>query len=130
LMYGRLPTGSWIFGVAMIHAINDGLTHVAPGVAVAMSVPEERQAGAQGLMGAAQALVAGIAAIAVGALYEGSGRATAYTASAAGMLVLTAVGMALAARFWRSGRHRTVTEAGAGTAPAPATPLQPPTPFS
>ncbi len=129
-MYGRLPSGSWIFGVAMVHAISDGLTHVAPGVAVAMSVPEQRQAGAQGLMGAAQALVAGIAAIAAGALYEGSGRAAAYTASVAGMLVLTAVGLALGAQFWRSGRHRTVAVAGTGTAPVPPTPVQPPTPFS
>ncbi len=105
--YGRLPTGTWIFGVAMFHAVSDGLTLVAPGVAVAMSVPKERQAGAQGVMGAAQALVAGIAAIVVGALYEASGRAAAYAAGAAAMVLLIAVAMALAAQFWRTGRHRT-----------------------
>ncbi len=85
-----------------------------------MSVPEERQAGAQGVMGASQALVAGITAILIGAAYEAYGRATAYAGGAIGMVLLTATGMALAARFWRSRRHETaeVTE-------APPAPIQP-----
>jgi MFS family permease len=128
--YGRLPTGTWIFGLSMVHAVSDGLTMVAPGVAVAMSVPKERQAGAQGVMGAAQALVAGIAAIAIGAVYETSGRAAAYAAGAAAMVVLIAVAMALAAQFWRTGRHRSVDtasltaelEAGAPMSPTTTVP--------
>lgn len=118
--YGQLPTGSWIFGLSMVHAVTDGMTMVAPGVAVAMSVPKERQAGAQGAMGAAEALVAGIAAIAIGGLYESSGRAVAYAAGAGGVVVLMVIGMALAAQFWRAGRHRTVaiTDVSAGLIPA------------
>ncbi len=104
--YGRLPTGSWIFALAMAHAVTDGLTFAASGVAVAMAVPEERQAGAQGVMGAAQALVAGITAIIIGSLYEGSGRAVAYAAAAAGMILLVIVGMALAADVWVRRRPR------------------------
>ncbi|MDH3607073.1 MAG: MFS transporter, partial [Acidimicrobiia bacterium] len=107
LIYGQLPTGSWIFAVSMVHAVTDGLTIAASGVAVAMSVPAERQAGAQGVMGAGQALVAGITAIVVGALYQGAGRAIAYAAGAAGMVLFTIVGLVLAEEFWRARRHRT-----------------------
>lgn len=128
--YGQVPTGTWIFGVSMVHAVSDGLTMVAPGVAVAMAVPKERQAGAQGVMGAAQALVAGIAAIVVGALYEGSGRAVAYAAGAASMVVLIAVAMALAAQFWRSDRHRTVDVIAVTAELGTAGPISPTTPLS
>ncbi len=108
LTYGQLPTGSWIFAVSMIHAVTDGLTIAASGVAIAMSVPEERQAGAQGVMGAAQALVAGITAITIGAVYQNSGRAVAYAVGAVGMILFTIAGLALAADFWRSGRRPVV----------------------
>lgn len=99
--YGLVPNGSWIFGIAMFHAITDGMTISASGVAVSMGVPEERQAGAQGLLGAGQALTAGITAIIIGAIYDGYGRAPAYLAGAIGILALTAVGMALAVDSWR-----------------------------
>ncbi|MCP3972871.1 MAG: MFS transporter [bacterium] len=104
--YGQLPTGSWIFALAMVHAVTDGLTFAASGVAIAMAVPEERQAGAQGVMGAAQALVAGITAIIIGSLYESSGRPVAYAAATVGMIVLVVVGMALASNVWRRPRTR------------------------
>jgi MFS family permease len=97
--YGQLPSGGWIFTVAMVHALTDGLTVASSGVAVAMAVPEERQAGAQGILGAAQALTAGITAIVVGGIYDGSGRTAAYTAIAAGMVVFAVVGLWLAAPF-------------------------------
>jgi len=45
-----------------------------------MAVPEHRPAGAQGVTGAAQALFGDVTAIAIGALYEGPGTATGYTA--------------------------------------------------
>ncbi len=99
--YGFLPTGSWIFGVAMFHAIVDGATIAASGIAVSMSVPEHRQAGAQGVIGAAQALSGGLAAIVIGATYEGFGRAAAYSTAAVGMLILLVAGMLLAKPGWR-----------------------------
>ena len=107
--YGQLPSGEWIFGVAMAHAITDGLTFSASGVAIAMAVPQERQAGAQGVMGAAQALLAGITAIVIGGLYDSGGRAVAYTAAAGAMVVFVAIGMGLAAEFWTRGRHREIS---------------------
>ncbi|MEZ5246261.1 MAG: MFS transporter [Acidimicrobiales bacterium] len=97
--YGQLPTGGWIFAVAMLHACADGITVASSGVAISMAVPEARQAGAQGLMGAAQSLTAGIAAPVIAGLYEGPGRAVAYGAAAVGMVVLAAIGVALAWPF-------------------------------
>jgi MFS family permease len=94
--------------------VGDGLTFSASAIALAMSVPEERQAGAQGVMGAAQALVAGITAIIIGSLYQGAGRAVAYGVGALGMLILIIVGMALAAEFWRKKQHRMVGTADIG----------------
>lgn len=91
--YGFVPTGTWIFGVAMFHAVSDGLTFAASSVAVGMTIPPERQSGAQGVLGGAQALAAGIMAIITGALYEAAGRATAYAVAAALMIVLVAVGL-------------------------------------
>jgi MFS transporter, DHA1 family, tetracycline resistance protein len=105
--YGQLPTGGWIFAVAMVHAFSDGMTVASSGVAISMAVPEDRQAGAQGVMGAAQSLTAGVTAMIIGALYQGPGRAVAYATSSVGMLVLVVVGVGLAMPFIRD-RNRSL----------------------
>jgi len=105
--YGVLPSGGWIFAIAMIHAFTDGLTVSASGIAIAMSAPLDRQAGAQGVAGAANALIAGIAAIGIGWLYGEQGRPAAYAVTALGMLVLVGLGMTLAKSFWRADAHIT-----------------------
>ncbi len=105
--YGVLPTGTIIVAVAMGHAVNDGLTFASTGVAVAMTAPEERQAGAQGVLGAAQALTAGIMAMVTGGLYQWAGRTVSYLTAAAAMLALVALALALSAGTWRRpGWHR------------------------
>ena len=83
---------------SLFHAVTDGLTIAAAGVAIGMAVPEERQAAAQGLMGAAQALVAGVTAVVIGIVYDGGGRLAAYATTAAGMVLLTALGWSLGRR--------------------------------
>lgn len=98
--YGLLPTGGLIFAVAMVHALNDGLTVSASSVAAGMVVPDSRQAGAQGVLGAASALAAGITAVLAGFLYENYGRTTAYTACALGMIFLVGIGLWLARSSW------------------------------
>ena len=113
--YGQLPSGEWIFAVSLAHAMTDGLTFAAPGVAIAMVVDRDRQAAAQGLMGAAQSIVAGVTAIVMGTLYDSSGRSVAYTVSAISMAVFIAIGMGLAASFWTSGRHKAAATAEAVT---------------
>ena len=99
-LYGLLPTGTWIFAVAMMHAIADGLTVSSSGVAVGMVIPEDRQAGAQGVLGAAQALSAGIMAVVTAVLYDNFGRTTAYLVCGAIMLALVATGAWLARSAW------------------------------
>lgn len=106
--YGILPSGGWIFAVAMIHAFTDGMTISASGVALAMTAPLERQAGAQGVAGAANALTAGFTSIAIGWLYGAQGRAAAYATTAVGMIALVTLGLYLGRSFWRADGHRSV----------------------
>jgi MFS transporter, DHA1 family, tetracycline resistance protein len=101
-MYGHLPSGAAMFAVAMVHALNDGLTVSSSGIAVGMVSPDDRMAGAQGLLGGTQTLVGGIAALTAGLLYEAGGRAIAYTVCAVVVFVLAVFG-------WRLGRHATPT---------------------
>jgi MFS family permease len=99
-LYGLLPTGGLIFTVAMFHAVSDGLTISSTGVAVGMVVPADRQAGAQGVLGAAQAIAAGLMAVLTAALYDHFGRSTAYLVCAGVMLTLVATGVWLARSAW------------------------------
>ncbi|BAN01394.1 MFS transporter [Ilumatobacter coccineus] len=96
LGYGLLPTGGLIFALAMMHAVSDGMTISGPGVAAGMLVPADRQAGAQGMLGATQAIMAGIMAVVTGFVYEHAGRTVAYGVVAGVMVVLTCVGLWLA----------------------------------
>ncbi len=99
--YGIAPGVWWMLGIAVVHAISDGLTVSSSSVAVAMVVPDERQAGGQGVTGAFQALAGGLTAPAVGALYEHYGRATAYLAGAGAVAALLAATAWLARPSWR-----------------------------
>lgn len=110
--YGQMPTAAGMFAVAMVHSLSDGLTMSASGVAVGLTAPPERQAGAQGLLGGIQTLVGGVAAIVAGSLYEHQGRATAYAVCTVAMVVLTATGVALAGRAWTRRPDAGGTESG------------------
>lgn len=112
MAYGRLPTGLAIFAVSMVHALSDGLTVSASGVAVGLTAPNDRMAGAQGLLGGVQTLTGGIAAIVAGWLYEHQGRATAYTVCAVAMVVLVGIGLACVGPSWSA---RPVPDADATT---------------
>ncbi len=96
-IYGLLTVGGAIFAVTMVHAVSDGLTFAASGVAVGMTAPEERQAGAQGVLGGMQALGAGIMAPIAGWLYETQGQRTTYWV-AGGIILLLVIGGILLAR--------------------------------
>lgn len=99
-LYGVMPTGGAIFAVAMVHSVFDGLTVSSTGVAVGLTVPIERQAGAQGVLGAAQAVAAGAMAVLTGTLYESFGRTAAYSMCALAMLTMVATGLWLARSSW------------------------------
>ena len=111
-LYGIMPTGGAIFAIAMIHSVFDGLTVSSTGVAVGLTVPADRQAGAQGVLGAAQALAAGAMAVLTGALYEASGRFAAYTMCALVMVALVGIGLWLARSAWSLKRANTDTPTG------------------
>ncbi|MCU1387413.1 MAG: putative major facilitator superfamily transporter [Ilumatobacteraceae bacterium] len=98
--YGRLPTGLAMFCVAMVHALNDGVSVASSGVAVGVVAPKERMAGAQGLLGGAQTLVGGIAALIAGELYQSHGRATAYTVCAVLMTAFVGLGIFFVGSAW------------------------------
>ena len=126
-LYGILPTGGLIFAVAMVHAVSDGLTISSTGVAVGMVVPSDRQAGAQGVLGAAQAISAGVMAVLTASLYDEFGRTTAYLFCGAVMLTLVGTGVWLARPAWSTRRPLHVapadpspTPTGDGEAPEPA----------
>ncbi len=100
LGYGLLPTGGLIFALAMCHAVSDGATISAAGVAAGMVIPEDRQAGAQGMLGASQALMAGVMAVVTGYVYEHFGRTVAYATVAVAIFTVTAIGLWLAKDAW------------------------------
>jgi MFS family permease len=109
-LYGLMPTGGAIFAVAMVHAISDGITVSSSGVAVGMTVPESRQAGAQGVLGAAQALSAGVMAVVTAGLYDQFGRTVAYAVCGAVMVALVAFGAWLARSAWSLKRPLTTDD--------------------
>jgi MFS transporter, DHA1 family, tetracycline resistance protein len=86
--YGLLPTGIAMFCVGVFHGISDGITVSSTGVAVGLAAPKDRQAGAQGMLGAAETLTGGVTAVLAGALYTLGGRTLAYTVCAVIMVAL------------------------------------------
>jgi MFS family permease len=112
--YGHAATALVMLVISMIHAVNDGLTVSSCAVAVGLVVPAERQASAQGLLGGAETLMAGVAATVIGVVYQHFGRTTAYTCAAAAMLALIAAGAILAGDAWG------LRDAPARTEPVPA----------
>ena len=86
--YGLLPTGIAMFCVGIVHGLSDAITVSSTGVAVGMAAPGDRQAGAQGLLGAAETLTGGVTSVLAGVLYTVGGRTLAYTVCAVVMLLL------------------------------------------
>jgi len=92
MVFGFLPGLLIPILVMLLVGLADAFGLAGAQTAVARAVPEDRQAGALGLMGAAEVLGAGLAAIPAAALYERSGSAT--TWFTIGLIVLLSVGLA------------------------------------
>jgi MFS family permease len=86
-LYGLMPTGIAMFGVAIAHSLSDGVSVSSSAVAAGMSVPPERQASAHGMLGGAETLVGGCIALLAGYLYDHFGRLVAYGTAAVGMVI-------------------------------------------
>ena len=91
-MYGVLPSPYPMLVFGVIHGVIDGMTVTGGSAAIAMIVPKERIASAQGMQGATQTIIAGIAAVAAGSAYGAFGRTTTFVSAAVIMLVLIATG--------------------------------------
>lgn len=113
--YGVLPTGMAMLAASTVHAVGDALTVSSTAVGVGMVTPAERQASAQGMLGAAQTLMGGITAVLAGVLYSWGGRFTAYTVCAVVMVALAASAWVLAGHQSRGlrGSHVAAAEPSA-----------------
>lgn len=92
MVYGFLP-GIWVpVVVGSLVGVADGFGFTGGQVAVSRSVPEERQAGALGLMGSAEVLGAGLAALPAAATYEAHGAGVTWLGVSIASLVLLGIG--------------------------------------
>lgn len=114
--HGFMPTAYGMLAVATVHAISDGLTMSSAGVAVGMVAPAERQAGAQGMLGAVQALTGGATAVLAGVLYSAGGRALAYSVCSVVMVAMTLTA------YWLAGAEHRRRPAAPVDAVSPDTP--------
>lgn len=95
-LYGVLGSPQAMLGVGVMHGIVDGLTITAGSAAVAMTVPQERLAAAQGLYGGMQTVMGGLASVIAGWSYGAVGRTGSFVGTMVGMLALIAGGSFLA----------------------------------
>lgn len=103
-LYGVMPAAVLMLVVSIVHAVSDSLTVSSNAVAVGMVAPTERQAAAQGMLGAAQTLTGGVTSVLAGVLYSAGGRFLAYTVCAAVMVVMAAGAWVLAGPTYRARR--------------------------
>ena len=89
--YGFLPGIVVPMAVMAALGVADGYGFIAVQVAVSRAVPEDRQAGALGLMGATEVLGAGLAAIPAAVLYEHAGARVTWVVI--GLVMLAVVGL-------------------------------------
>lgn len=91
-LYGTLPSPYPMVAFGFLHGIIDGLTVTGGSAAIAMVVPHERLAAAQGMQGASQTVLAGIASVAAGASYGAFGRTPTFLACTVMMVLFVMVG--------------------------------------
>lgn len=103
-LYGVMPAAVLMLAVSIVHAVCDSLTVSSNAVAVGMVAPAERQASAQGMLGAAQTLTGGVTAVLAGVLYSAGGRFLAYTVCAVVMVVMAVGSWVLAGPAFRARR--------------------------
>lgn len=95
LVYGYVDFVWVLIAVSAAHAVFDAFTMPAGQLAIAISAPTEQAAAAQGLFGAMGLIIAGIAAVATGVIYENWGAEALFTGASVVMVVALAGAMAL-----------------------------------
>jgi MFS family permease len=94
--YGFIDSLFLLAVVAVLQGIGDSVTFPATQVAAAMAAPDDQLASAQGLLGATLELVAGVAALAAGVMYDNWGAPAVFGGSAV-VMALGVVGAAVLA---------------------------------
>ncbi len=94
-VYGYVEFVWVLIAVSAAHAVFDAFTMPAGQLAIALSAPTEQAAAAQGLYGALGLIIAGIAALATGVIYENWGAEALFTGSSVVMVVALAGAIAL-----------------------------------
>ena len=92
IMYGTLPSPNLMLVFGVMHGVIDGMTVTGGSSAIAMIVPQARIASAQGMQGATQTVIAGIASVVAGIAYGNFGRTTTFVSAACIMLALIGTG--------------------------------------
>jgi len=95
-VYGTLPSPYPMVAFGFLHGIIDGLTVTGGSSAIAMVVPHDRLAAAQGMQGASQTVLAGVASVAAGASYGAFGRTPTFLACTVMMVLFVLAGAWLA----------------------------------
>ena len=95
VFYGIVPGVIWLLVVTMLTSVIEGFGFPSAPMLVAAAVTEERQASAQGLMGAVELASGAVAAISFAALYGATDDLTVWIATAVIMAALLAIGAVL-----------------------------------
>jgi len=93
--YGIVPGVAALVALTMATSVLEGFGFPAAPMLVAAAVPEDRQASAQGLMGAVEVATGAVAAIAAAWVYAAYGDTTTWAATAAVMAILLVIGAIL-----------------------------------
>jgi len=95
VFYGLVPGVVGLLLVTMLTSALEGFGFPSAPMLVAAAVPEDRQASAQGLMGAVELATGAVAAIVFAALYDATDDTTVWSTVAVVMAILLAVGAIL-----------------------------------
>ena len=95
VFYGIVPGVLWLLIVTMLTSVLEGFGFPSAPMLVAAAVTEERQASAQGLMGAVELATGAVAAIAFSVLYGATDDLMVWICTSAVMVVLLAIGAVL-----------------------------------
>ena len=95
IFWGIVPGVVGLIALTVATSVVEGFGFPSTPMLVAAAVPEDRQATAQGLMGAVEVATGAVAAIAIAIVYDAHGDAVAWKTTAATMAILLSIGAIL-----------------------------------
>ena len=95
IFWGIVPGVVGLIALTVATSVVEGFGFPSTPMLVAAAVPEDRQATAQGLMGAVEVAMGAVAAIAIAIVYDAHGDAVAWRTTAVTMAILLSIGAIL-----------------------------------